>query len=76
MSPENWLQWYLYLDIHEIFFEEFLVILQEWLSELAVRQTKFQQRGVVECFDQLAQEVAQVSNPISRANDFWIDSIL
>ena len=26
--------------------------------------------------DQLTQEVAQVSNPISRAGDFWTDSIL
>ena len=50
--------------------------MQEWLSELATWQTNFQRRGVAEWTDQLTQEVVQVSNAISRAVDFWIDSIL
>ena len=64
------------MDIHEIFFIEFPIILQEWLLELVTRHTNFQRRGVAEWTDQLAQEVAQVSNLISRAVDFWIDNIL
>ena len=64
------------MDIHEIFFAEFPIILQEWLSELATRQTNFQIKGVAEWTDQLTQEVAQVTNHISRSVDFWIDSIL
>ena len=31
---------------------------------------------MIDWTDQLTQEVAQVSNPIFRAVDFWIDSIL
>ena len=46
------------------------------MSELATQQTNFQRRGVAKWTDQLTQEIAQVSNPISRAVDFWIDSIL
>ena len=75
LIPQNCLQRYLYSDIHEFCFAEFLVVLQEWLSELATRQTNFQRRGVAEWTDKLTQ-VAQVSNPISRAVDFWIDRIL
>ena len=67
---------YIYSDIHEILFIKFPIILQEWLSELATRRTNFQRRGVAEWTKQLTQEVAQVSNPISRAVDFWIDRIL
>ena len=50
--------------------------MQEWLLELVTRQTNFQRRGVAEWTKQLTQEVAQVSNPISRAVDFWINNIL
>ena len=50
--------------------------MQEWLSELATWKTNFHRGGVAERTDQLTQEVAQVSNPISRDVDFWINSIL
>ena len=50
--------------------------MQEWVSELAAQQVDFQRRGVIDWTDPLTQEVAQVSNPISKAVDFWIDNIL
>ena len=58
------------------FFAKFPIVLQEWLSELASWQTNFQIRGADEWTDHLTQEVAQVSNPISRSIDFWVDIIL
>ena len=76
LSPENWLDQYLYTDIHEIFFAEFPIVLHEWLSRLATQQTNFQRREAVEWSAQLIRELAIVSNPISRAIDFWFDSIL
>ena len=51
-------------------------MLHEWLSRLATRQTNFQRREVVEWSSQLIHEITSVSNPISRAVDFWVDSIL
>ena len=37
---------------------------------------KFQRKEVVELSEQLIREIISVSNPISRAVDFWVDSIL
>ena len=41
LSKENWVDEYIYYDIHEIFFVEFPVILHKWLSILARRQKNF-----------------------------------
>ena len=76
MSTKNWLDRYLYIDIHEIFFAEFPIVLHEWLSRLVTRRTNFQRREVVEWSAQLIRELTSVSNPISRAIDFWVNSIL
>ena len=51
LSTKNWVDEYIYSGIHEIFFADFLVILHEWLSILARRQTNFQRREVVEWND-------------------------
>ena len=67
---------YIYSDIHETFFAEFPILLHELLSILATKKTKFQRRETVEWSDQLVREVTNVSNAISRAIDFWLDSIL
>ena len=67
---------YIYSDIYEIFFDEFPILLHEWLVGLAAKQTNFQRREIAEWSDQLVQEVTSVSNSISRSVDFWVDSIL
>ena len=41
LSTKNWLDRYMYLDINEIFFVKFPIVLHEWLSILATRQIKF-----------------------------------
>ena len=43
---------------------------------METRQTNFQKREAIEWSDQLVHEVTSVSNTISRAIDFWVDSIL
>ena len=43
---------------------------------MAIRQTNFQRREAVEWSAQLIHVLISVSNPISRVDDFWIDSIL
>ena len=67
---------YIYLDIHEIFLAEFPIVLHEWLSRLARRPTNFHRREAFEWSDRLVRKVTSVSNTISRAIDFWVDSIL
>ena len=76
LSAENWVDKYIYSDIHEVFFAEFVIVLHEWLSRLERRQINFQRREVVEWSDQLVCEETNVSNTISRVVDFWVDSIL
>ena len=51
-------------------------MLHEWLSRLKTWHTNFQRREAVEWSAQLIHELTSVSNPISRAADFWVDSIL
>jgi hypothetical protein len=34
MSDEQWLQRYVFMELHDIFFGEFLIILTEWLERL------------------------------------------
>ena len=51
-------------------------MLHEWLSRLATWKKKFQRQEAVEWSDQLINELTNVSSPISRAIDFWVDSIL
>ena len=80
LSVENWFNIYIYIyiysDIHEIFFAKIPILLHEWLVGLAAKQTNFQRRETGEWSDQLVQEVTSVSNSVSRAVDFWVDSIL
>ena len=76
LSVENGLDQYIYSDIDKIFFVEFPIVLYECLSRLATRQTNFQRREAVEWSDQLVREITNVSNPISRVVDFWVDDIL
>ena len=51
-------------------------MLHELLSKLATHQTNFQGREPREWTTQLIEQLEEVSNPVSRAVDFWIDSIL
>ena len=51
-------------------------MLHEWLSRLETRQTNFHRREAIEWSSHLICELASLSNPISRAIYFWVDSIL
>ena len=75
-SVENWVDQYIYTDIHKIFFAKFPIVLHEWLSILTRRQKNFHRREVVEWNDQLVCEVTSVSKTISRAVNFWVENIL
>ena len=51
LSIENWVDKYIYSDIHEILFANFPIVLHEWLSRLERRQTNFQRREAVNWSD-------------------------
>ena len=72
----KWLEWYIYSDIHEVFFAEFPIVLHEWLCKLATQQRNFQGGEPKEWSLFLVERLKRINNPISRVVDFWVDSIL
>ena len=44
-SAERWLDEYIYYDIHEIIFVEFVVLLHEWLVGLASETDQLPDKG-------------------------------
>ena len=51
-------------------------MLHEWLSKLATKQTNFQGGEPREWNPRLIEQLEEVSNPVSRDVDFWVDIIL
>ena len=51
-------------------------MLHEWLSKLATQKRNFERGEPKEWNPQLIERLKRVRNPMSRALDFWIDSIL
>jgi hypothetical protein len=76
MSDKQWLQKYVFTDLHEIFFGEFLVILTEWLERLVEKTGRFNATTPRNWTPKLVRQLNFVSNPTTRAIDFWLDSIL
>ena len=73
---ERWLQDYIYSNLHEIFFVELHNILTEWLVRLCEENTTWRIDGRREWTAKLVQQLKEISNPISHAVDFLLDSIL
>jgi hypothetical protein len=42
MSDKQWLQRYVYTELHEIFFGDFFIILVEWLERLVENTGRYQ----------------------------------
>ena len=72
----EWLERYLYIDIRDIFFSEFSIVLHEWLSKLTTEEKFFQAREPTEWSTQFIQWLKRDSDPINRVVNFWVDSIL
>jgi len=75
ISTEEWLQRYLFTDLHEIFFYEFTIIFHEWLSRLAERKNCFKKDQPTSWNPNLINRLKNSSNPIYRAVDYWFDNI-
>ena len=69
-------RWYIYSDIHGIFFAEFPIVLHECLCKIATQQRNFQRGELKEWSPFLIERMKRVNNLISRYTYFWVDSIL
>ena len=76
ISTENWLQRYVFSDIHEIFFTTFPIELHAWLSRLVENETFSHGDRPTKWTPELIQRLKKTNNPISRAVDFWLNSLL
>ena len=45
LNPTEWLGRYLYVDIDEIFFSKFPIVLREWLLKLSTQQRNFREEN-------------------------------
>ena len=76
MSDEQWLQRYVFTDLHEIFFGEFFIILTKWLRRLVENVRRYRDEALRSWTHELIRQLNIVSSKVSRAVDFWLNSIL
>jgi hypothetical protein len=76
MSDKQWIQRYVFTYLHEIFFGEFPVILIEWLEILVEKIRRFGAIAPRNWNPKLVINLNIVSNPTTRAIDFWLDNVL
>ena len=75
LSKEDWLQKHIFTDIHTIFFATYGNELYSCLSKL-IDQHIFKKKRNIVWTPELIQTVRSIDNPISRAVDFWLASVL
>ena len=75
ISTEEWLQRYLFTDLHEIFVSEFPIIFYEWIAIITQKKNCFKATPTI-WNDVTINYLKSVSNSISRAMDYWFDSII
>ena len=76
LSIEDWLQRYLFTDLHKIFFATFPSKLHAWLSRLVERETSTRSDRPTEWTSEVIQRLKNTYNSISRVVDFWINNLL
>ena len=76
MSTKKWLQKYIFIDQHEIFFSAFANKSHEWLSRLAENQTDFKHEERTTWNPEFIKQLQVTNYKISRVVDYWIDIIL
>ena len=70
-SSDNFLQRYVFTDIHEIFFGSIHIELHQWLSRLTERKTNFKEDRFPDWNPTRINILKRVNNTISRVVDFW-----
>jgi hypothetical protein len=76
LSTEDWLERYIFIDIHEIFFGGIHQELYEWLSRLEDTQFEIRSRPPVVWMSTLIKKVKIFDNVVLRAIDHWFDSTI
>ena len=76
LSSDDFLQRYVFTDIHEIFFGSIHIELHQWLSRLTERRTNFQECHFPDWNPTRVNILKRVNNDISHVVDFWTTQTL
>ena len=76
LSLEDWLQRYLFTDLHEIFFATFPYELQAWLLRVVDSETSNRSDRPTQWTLEEIQRLEQTYNSISCTIEFWMNSLL
>ena len=76
LSKEKWLQKYLYIEVHEVFFSTFPCELHEWLSKLLDSEPTWKHDDPIVWTLELVKHLEGSDYKVARAIDYWIDIIL
>ena len=69
LSKEEWLDYYLYTEIHEIFFASFPTELYEWITKLADSQGRWKDDDPIVWIVELVRRLEASEDKITRAVD-------
>ena len=76
VSKEQWLEHYLYTQIHEILFASFPSELYEWIAKLADNQGRCRLDKAIVWTLELVRRLKASEDNIARVVDHWPDRII
>ena len=76
LSKEEWLDCYLYMEIHEIFFASFPTELYEWIVRLADSQGRCKLKKPIVSTLELVHRLEASKDKIVCTVDHWLDQII
>ena len=76
LTKEQWLDQYLYTEIHEIFFWSFSIELYECIVKLANSQERWKLDGPIVWTPELVWRLEASEDKIAHAVDHWLDHII
>jgi len=76
LTKEQWLNKYLYTEMHDIFFCSFPVELYEWIAKIADNQGRWRLDGPIVWTPELVQKLEASEDKIAHAVNHWLDHII
>jgi len=76
LEKEQWLDRYLYIEIHEIFFFSFPIELYEWITKLADSQGRCKIDSPIVWTPELMQKLEASEDKITHTVDHWLDRVI
>lgn len=76
VSEEDWLDRYIFTDIHEIFFVSFPIELYEWIARLADSVGRCRLDHPIMWTPELVRRLEAIEDKIAHAVDHWLDRVI